>query len=157
MSETIQETVKLLIQQCKIESLSSTDLIKELSNLFDKVSFLEKDNINKQEKVDRLIKEKFNLEEHIAELKKEFVYPAMELKKKTDSLEREKFKFDIEKEYKDREVVIYKEFVRCLTASHTFSESYNAGQASGAYHHKSQNVDKPSFPSRTEVKFGDEK
>lgn len=166
--DKIQDIVKLLIQQCKVESLSATELVKELSGLFEKVSLLEKDNLSKKEEIDQIVESKKlkveELNKKIEELKKElfnykqnFVIPAAEFRQKENDLKIEKFKFDVEREYKNRELGIYSEFVRSLTTT-TITKEYKSGGQNGYSYSKEHYVDKPNFPfPSTAIKFGDEK
>lgn len=153
----INEVIKTLIQQCKIESISTKDLVKELSELFDEVKQLEKRNNYLTEE---LKKEKLSyseIENKLNKYKREYITPIEELKKLKDELFKEKFKFDIEKEYQRREIVIYQEILKTVTCSITHSENYSSGSGNN-YYNKHQNVDKPSMPnSGFTTKFGDEK
>lgn len=164
MSDKLQELIKSIIQQCKIDSMSTKDLVKELSILFESVQRLENevDKLNNKIKTDssEYYKIKESLEEEIKSYKKNYVIPALELKRQKEELEKETFKFNVEKEYKNREVQIYKELLRVRSAAITQEESYHnySSGGSGSNYSRNQSINSGSFPDAIcKIKFGDEK
>lgn len=150
-----QELIKNILQQCKIDALSTKDLVQELTELYGKVGQLEIDLKNCQ---GYYKEEKSKFEQSQKELnmyKIEFVTPLIENKKIKDELAKEKFKFEVEKTYKDREITIYQEILKTVTSSISNSENYYGGN-NGSNWNKSQNVDKPSMPNvDSKIKFGE--
>ncbi len=76
--------------------------------------------------------------------------PVWKIKADRVEFEQLKFKFEVEKEYMKREVCIYREMIKSLTASHNFNENYNGGgQGYGASWTKNMTTDKPFLPTET--------
>ncbi len=150
MSNNLQDAIKNLIQLAKIESLQTKDLFTELSTLFDKAKQLEDKIVVVDKKYNDALQEKHAIEKILEEYKREFVEPVWKIKADRIEFDQLKFKFDVEKEYQKREVEIYREIVRTLTATNNYNESYTGGgNGYGASWSKGITHDKPSLPCNT--------
>ena len=149
----IKDIIKSLVQQCNIESISTKDMAKELGQLYTQVETLEQEKKRLQESFINMSKERDNLTNQLREYKVSHVEPVETLKFKKAEFDKEKYKFEVEREYMKREVEIYKEIVRSLTASHTPSEYYNSGN--GSNWSKNMVTDKPGLPGAVSIKIGD--
>lgn len=141
----IKALIRNLVQQCNIESISTKDLAKELGKLYQEIESLE--SLNKQLDANCTLNAKALTKERseYAEFKAKYVEPVDSIEKRKQELDKERFKFDVEREYAKRENEIYKEIVRSLTTTHGQNESYYGGN-NGASYNRSQIVDKPNLP-----------
>lgn len=153
MNDNIQDAIKNLINLCKLESLQTKDLVSELSELFDKVKNLEEKVAELKERKKEILDEKEKCEYRLSEFKNIYVTPVDKIKADNRELEKQKFKFEVEKVYMEREVNIYKEIICSLTSKSGMSESFNSG-GNGAYWNKSFATDRPRLPDCP--KFKDE-
>lgn len=144
----IKDIIKSLVQQCNIDSISTKDLIKELTDLYQKVETLESETEKASKDKSYWFNEYQQAEQALKDFKVQYVTPAEELAKQKAQLEQDKFKFDVEKGFAVREVEIYKEIVRSLTVSYSFNENYSGG-SNGSYYNRYSQGDKPNLPGGT--------
>ena len=141
----LKDVIKSLVQQCNIESISTKDLTKELSSLYDKVLSLEQENKNNHEVNTSLRNQLRAAEENLAKYKTTHVDPVDKIKTDREAFEKEKFKFDVEKEFLKKEVDIYKELTRSLTCTVQRNENWYGGNSGGSWS-KGESADKPVLP-----------
>lgn len=143
---TLQETIKLILQQANIESISTKDMVKELTNLYSGAEKIEKLLQETERQLNETSSDNERLRKKIDEIEKTHLVPVEQMRKEREKLEKDKFEFFTEKKYIVRENQIYRETLAALTASKTFSESYGGG-SNGAYWNKSDSLQKPMFPT----------
>lgn len=155
----IKDIIKSLLQQCNIESISTKNLTNELGDLYNSVDNLELKLKQAQDCNKRKCDELDSYLKLMVIYQRDYVTPKDELDKKMRDLEREKFKFEVEREYQKREVVIYKELVASLTAKRSSYENYSSYDGSnGASSNRSYglNIEKPNFPQNSpDFKIGE--
>jgi hypothetical protein len=148
----LKDIIKSLAQQCNIESITTKDLAKELGTLYSSVEKLEGDVKSEKEWRNRVEKQLSDANSELAKYKETHVIPYDKLLADRNAFEKEKFKFEVEKEYVKKETDIYKELTRSMVASIARSEYYSS--PNGNNWNKSEQVDKPMLPNTgTQVKM----
>lgn len=148
----LKNIIKHLVQQCNIEAISLKDLSKELTNLYNQVESHEIALKSKDGEISRLYDDYKYSKELLADYKRKYVDPVEVLKSNQLQFEKEKFKFEVEKEYMKREVSIYKEIVASLTTVHSRYDEHYGGNNNCSYN-SGMKADKPNLPHHT--KFGE--
>jgi len=128
----IEQVIKKLSEQVNIKAISTVDLVKELEILYSSVSKLNKSNDSLQRQLDILSKTN-------GELTREIV-PTKNLQKKEKEFEQElkefgklKFKFDVEKEYIERENNRMNEILKALLSTRNISYNDHGNNSSMNY------------------------
>lgn len=148
--QKIKEIVKGLVQQCNIEAISTKSLATELTNLYSSIETLERDLESYKTFNTQAEKANAQLRLEYENYKRTYVDPVEALKADRAKFDKEKFKFEVERMYQQREVEIYREIVRSLTVSRNYSESYYGG-GNGSSWSKQDSTDKPSLPLNTKI------
>lgn len=145
MTNDVSQVIKSLVQQCNIKALQSKDLVRELTTLYQSVENLERDLQLAEDRKKNLTEKLVSVEDELRRYKETYVTPVEQLKTDRANFDKEKFKFDVEREYAKREIVIYTELVKNLTSVRSTSESYYGGNNGTSWNHN-QVLDKPCLP-----------
>ena len=154
--ENLSKAIKLLAQQISLDSLSTKDLILELTNLFAKVEKLEQELEKEQYRYKKDCEAHSNTREELAKYMAEFIVPKKEYEAREIKLERAIFEHNAKIEFINREVLIYQQFVSSLTSSSRVLKNSNTTNGN-SYSSESNAIDKPSFPNSNTLSGVDKK
>lgn len=116
MNDQLSKIIEKLSQQINVEAISKKDLVQELTTLYAEVKKLEIGNKNFKESIEKKDKKIVKLEQDIIPSEK-LKKAALELTRQEKDHKEEKFKFDIEKEYIERENTRLNEILMAILAT----------------------------------------
>jgi hypothetical protein len=142
----LKDIIKSLAQQCNIESISTKDLAKELGTLYSQVETLENKLKAETESKSSYYKGMTDAQTALAQYKTTYVDSVESIKLSKANFEKEKFKFEVEREFIKKETEIYKELTRSLTSTVMRNENWYGGNNGGSWS-KGEQSDKPNLPN----------